>query len=365
MNIKSLFQTVTCICLCNCLFLACDSGLNDLSGKDSKDGENIEEIKDSLVGTWASYKMSIYTNGTFTASDEFKGMFFNLRENGEGLGEYDKLCELQPLTWKRDSDKIVITFSNGSSLLMNILSITETGLTLEISAENYSIRYYFEKERYVLIENNNDIVTQGAVDLGLSVKWAASNLGAQKPEDYGDYFAWGEVEPYYSSLKPNIVWKPGKSQGYCDDSYKWGKIIVELREEYAKYNTKDGKTVLDPEDDAAHVILGGNWRMPTIDEFEELEDNCKLSKAIYNNVLGLIFTSKKNNKSIFFPYNGSFFGTKLYQEKECCLYFSTNSQGHHGADADNVSISEPYVKRMILIDCGRAKGYAIRPVLQE
>ena len=51
------------------------------------------------------------------------------------------------------------------------------------------------------------------VDLGLSVKWATCNIGAEEPEDYGDYFAWGETEPYYYSLSP-LVWKEGHEEGY-------------------------------------------------------------------------------------------------------------------------------------------------------
>lgn len=352
--------------MCSCLFLACDSGINDAGGKDSKDSENIEEIKDDLIGTWESYRITLYKDGNFVTSEEDKSMFFNFGGNGDGLGRMKSSSELQLLTWKREGDKLFLTLSDGSSLIMNIFSITTKNLALEISSEAYSVRYYFEKESYILIDDNNNIITQGAVDLGLSVKWAASNLGATSPEKSGDYYAWGELDPYYSSIEPSVVWKPGKSQGYCDESYKWEKTRVELWEEYAKYNTKDGKTVLDPEDDAAHVILGGNWRMPTNDEFEELEDNCKLSKAIYNGVLGLVFTSKKNNKSIFFPYNGHFFRTELSQYGEkCCLYFSTSSKGHPGSNADNISISDPYAKRVTSIDAGRAEGYAIRPVLQE
>ena len=117
----------------------------------------------------------------------------------------------------------------------------------------------------------NVIGTPVAVDLGLSVKWAWFNLGASLPEEYGDYYAWGETEPYYSSLDP-LTWKDGKEAGYYWLSYKWcmgsgdtmTKYCTESTYTYGYNGFTDGKTVLNLEDDAAHVNLGGKWRMPTI-----------------------------------------------------------------------------------------------------
>ena len=91
-----------------------------------------------------------------------------------------------------------------------------------------------------------------AVDLGLSVKWANMNVGAKKASGYGTYFAWGETQPkeYYSWN--TYVWSRGDSQFLT------------------KYSTIDRKIQLTPADDAAHNNWGGEWRMPTVDEFEEL-----------------------------------------------------------------------------------------------
>ena len=116
-----------------------------------------------------------------------------------------------------------------------------------------------------------DMVGHEYVDLGLSVKWATCNIGADKPEDYGDFFAWGETEPYYSSLSP-LVWKEGHEGGYCDGN-SYFDYDSNLNPHYRKYRA-DGKTVLAPEDDAAHVNWGGEWRMPTIEEWKELCDSC-------------------------------------------------------------------------------------------
>ena len=160
------------------------------------------------------------------------------------------------------------------------------------------------------------------VDLGLSVKWRSYNLGATKPEEYGDYYAWGEVEPYYSSQNP-LTWKDGKT-GYNWESYKWYKGNTFTINKITKYcpadkeyfwdgiGATDGKTVLDPEDDAAHVALGGNWRMPTDEEWTELITQCTWTWTVQDGVNGDLVTSKKNGNSIFLPAAGYWFETNLY-----------------------------------------------------
>ena len=150
-----------------------------------------------------------------------------------------------------------------------------------------------------------------AVDLGLSVKWANMNVGAWSESDYGDYFAWGETEPYYSSQDP-LTWKTDKGKGYSWDSYKFGSPGS-----FTKYNSSDGKTELDPEDDAAHVNWGDGWRMPTYTELNQL-------LSTYNNTTdyswewttvsgheGWKITSKKSGtlgNSIFLPAAGGYLG---------------------------------------------------------
>ena len=140
------------------------------------------------------------------------------------------------------------------------------------------------------------------VDLGLSVKWAKWNLGATAPEESGDFFAWGETSP--------------KSE-YESDNYRFsekGKGLV-------KYNSKDnyGSVVdnlkqLELCDDAAHVILGGDWRMPTAKEIKELNDNCSFSRTTINGVKGSKLKSKKKgytDRWIFFPDTGFKSGEKV------------------------------------------------------
>ena len=116
-----------------------------------------------------------------------------------------------------------------------------------------------------------------AVDLGLSVKWATCNIGASSPEDYGDYYAWGETE-----IKGDY-----KNKTYFDPKQE-------------KYHKKL-KTVLDSEDDVAHVKWGGSWRMPTVDEFKELEEKCTWTWTTQSGKKGYLVTSKTNGNSIFLP----------------------------------------------------------------
>ena len=154
------------------------------------------------------------------------------------------------------------------------------------------------------------IVEPEWVDLGLSVKWATFNVGASKPEEYGDYFAWGETEP-----KGNFTWKSYKYRvsGNSRDNVIFNKYNVS-----SSYGTVDNKTVLDSEDDAAHVNWGGSWRMPTDAEWTELRANCTWAwTRNYNGigVAGMIVTSNKSGyteKSIFLPAAGIFVDTYLY-----------------------------------------------------
>jgi hypothetical protein len=169
-----------------------------------------------------------------------------------------------------------------------------------------------------------------AVDLGLpsGLKWASFNLGASKPEEYGDYYAWGETEPYYSSLDP-LTWKEGKEAGYNWASYKWCMGSTKTMTKYCDYSLygynsfTDNKTVLDPEDDAAHVNLGGNWRMPTDAEWTELRNNCTWTWITQNGVNGRQVTGTNGN-SIFLPACGCRSETSLLRVGSSVYYWSSS-----------------------------------------
>ena len=157
------------------------------------------------------------------------------------------------------------------------------------------------------LENGKDFV-----DLGLSVKWATCNVGATTPEGYGDYFAWGETSP-----KTTYNWSTYK---YCNgSSFSITKYCTD-----SKCGIVDNKTTLELIDDAVHVNWGGNWRIPTKEEFDELITECDWTWTSYNGVNGYRVTSKKNGNSIFLPAGGSRYHDNLHYARNYGFYWSNS-----------------------------------------
>jgi hypothetical protein len=145
------------------------------------------------------------------------------------------------------------------------------------------------------------------VDLGLSVKWATCNVGANTPEEYGDYYAWGELEPKESYTWENYRFR---TRGYDEGTVRLSKYTsicyTGLYDENG-ISIADDKTLLEPEDDVAHVKWGGNWRIPTKDELEELRTKCTWTSTTLNGVKGYSVTSNVDgytDRSIFLPATG-------------------------------------------------------------
>ncbi len=166
-------------------------------------------------------------------------------------------------------------------------------------------------------QNDNQVITYHEhVDLNLpsGLKWAAYNVGAIIPEDYGDYFAWGETLPknyyYWNTYK----WCNGTQttlSKYCSDA------------SYGNHGFTDQKTVLDLADDAARANWGGKWRIPTDDEWKELIDNCTWTWTTHNGVNGYEVKGSNGN-SIFLPAAG-FFGYEVLVESDLkCCYWSSS-----------------------------------------
>ena len=150
-----------------------------------------------------------------------------------------------------------------------------------------------------------------AVDLGLSVKWAKMNVGAVSIEDCGEHYAWGETES-----KSYFSWS---SYDYCNGN----------KSTITKYNAHDGKTTLEPSDDAATVIMGRNWRTPTLTEMEELVNRCQWTPETLNGVNGVRVTGPNGN-SIFLPFGGEMSEDVLYHSGTTGYYYvstlSTDSE---------------------------------------
>jgi hypothetical protein len=190
-----------------------------------------------------------------------------------------------------------------------------------------------------------------AVDLGLSVKWASFNLGAGKPEEYGDYFAWGETAP-----KENYSWS----------TYKWG---TSSSGPFTKYNTKgsydtvDNKTILDSEDDVASVKLGGKWRMPTDAEWTELRTKCTWTWTDNYNGTGVAgrIVSATNGNSIFLPAAGYRGGTGLYDAGSIGYYWSSSLDTDYPYGAWCVHFESNGVRKYRI---SRYDGQSVRPVTE-
>ena len=131
------------------------------------------------------------------------------------------------------------------------------------------------------------------VDLGLpsGTLWATMNVGATRPEEFGDYFAWGETAPKDEYTWENYKWCNGNQwelTKYCMVSDKGYNGFV------------DDKAELDPEDDAAYVNWGPLWRMPTYEQACELLDNCTSQLTYRNDIYGVLVTGPNGN-TLFFP----------------------------------------------------------------
>ena len=191
------------------------------------------------------------------------------------------------------------------------------------------------------------------VDLGLpsGLKWAACNVGATSPEEYGNYYAWGETEP-----KTIYDWS----------TYKWCNGSNTTLTKYntdSDYGTVDDKTVLELADDAARANWGGQWRMPTDAEWTELRENCEWTWTDdYNGtgVNGRIVTSNINGNSIFLPAAGCRGYDGLVYAGRYGYYWSSSLDTGYPVDAWVVFFDSGSVYRF---SNGRYFGLSVRPVL--
>ena len=243
------------------------------------------------------------------------------------------------VSWSSSSDAVATVDASGK-----VTAVSKGTATIKAEAKDGSGKY---ASCSVTVETP---CPSGAVDLGLSVYWGTTNIGASKPEDYGDYYAWGETEP---------------KESYSWSTYKYG---TSSSGPFFKYNTSDSygtvdnKTVLEPEDDVASVKLGGEWRMPTDAEWTELRTKCTWTWTTnYNGtgVKGQIVTATNGN-SIFLPAAGYRRDTKLYDAGSYGYYWSSSLNTDKPSIAWYVNFNSGTVRRR---DYGyRSYGQSVRPV---
>ena len=189
------------------------------------------------------------------------------------------------------------------------------------------------------------------VDLGLpsGTLWATCNVGANSPEEYGDYFAWGETEPkdYYDRFNYKWWYYPSPDSGPFFTKYYTGNCFDGI---------VDNKTVLDPEDDAAYVNWGPLWRMPSREQMDELLNECSWEWTTRNGVNGELVTGP-NGKTLFFPAAGHRENDEVHKVGEWGQYWSHTL----GRDADAYWLH--FQSDMKYCDCMvRYGGFSVRAV---
>lgn len=230
---------------------------------------------------------------------------------------------------------------DGERVLKFIISENKT-------RKDRTAQIYFSNVQHALTDTFT-LVQQGNpeafeyVDLGLEVLWATCNLGAKNPEEFGNYYAWGEVEPKDEYTLENYQY------------YKDGK--------YDPLTTSSSTYIQGTEYDAAHVLLGDGWCMPTATDIHELEKKCKWEWVEQNGVIGQLVTGP-NGKSMFLPATGLISGTELLYVPQRGYYWTAAVDYHErkydisyymtiGKDDLDVYVTERY------------KGLTIRPIKRK
>ena len=263
----------------------------------------------------------------------------------DGLAFYYNSCQATA------SDNIVFTLidtSNGNKKTQ----YTVTGKTLdEDTFKAISIDY----SKFTAGAAD---IPDGCVDLGLSVYWASCNLGASKPTEYGGYYQWAGTKDV-SDKRINLALNNCPYHIGSDENSGWTKYNTKW-----SYGTVDNKTVLESMDDAATVVLGGKWRMPTDEEWSELRNtsNCSWTWTTINGVNGYKVQSKKSGYTdnwIFLPAAGNRFDTYLRDVGSYGYYWSSSPYTNYPNNAWRVYFGSGGVER-----CGvyRYYGHSVRPV---
>jgi hypothetical protein len=194
------------------------------------------------------------------------------------------------------------------------------------------------------------------VDLGLpsGLKWAVCNVGADSPEGYGFYFAWGETS--YKNEYKLSEYKYGSAKEltkYCTKS------------SYGKDGFTDSKVTLDLSDDAARVNWEGSWRMPTKAELDELREHCTWTLTALNNVKGYQVISNTNGNSIFLPAAGYYGGLGLNYTGSFGYYWSGSLDSGNPFYAFGLHFSADSTSNATAKNIDRYYGLPVRPVFHQ
>lgn len=269
------------------------------------------------------------------------GMSVVVKQNGEVVNN-------PPITWSSDNPAVAVVYENGVVIAMS------SGIAhIKASIQNISAQCT------VTVSDNESEVEHEYVDLGLSVKWATCNVGAIMPQDYGYYYAWGETETKSSYNWSTYKWCNGSNNTltkYCNKS------------NYGNDGFTDTLTVLTPEDDVAHEKWGGTWRMPTMDEQDELCNNCTWTwyssgNREFDGVAGYKVTSNiegYTDRFIFLPAGGyRYDDTRLIDVGGGGYYWSSS---HHAGNPDFALHHIFHSFGVGRSGSSRSHGLSVRPV---
>ena len=189
------------------------------------------------------------------------------------------------------------------------------------------------------------------VDMGTGVKWATVNLGASAPDDFGAYYAWGEL-----NTKDDYSWP----------SYKYGHNSNSLTKYCSTPNDgmdgfADMMTKLQLEDDIAHTEWGGNWRLPTHAELTAMISQCTSTWTVRNGHEGVLFTSTTTGEEIFFPAAGFRANTGYNGVGQSGRYWSSSLNSDGSASAWGLYFDS---SKSLARSNKRVNGFSIRPVLE-
>jgi len=300
-------------------------------------------------------RRSLGSNGTFTTQtfdpqlttgDIARLGFFDADLTGTVNEDKDNLVECEvgiiiSTDQKTETDNITIK----TDIYNKQFSLTAA--KLNSNSQYYYCTYVKDPTGKIYRGSVKPLMTMNMfVDLGLpsGTLWAKCNIGANTPEEYGNYYAWGETEP-----KRDYTWDTYKLK---NDKYNTDTTSVRVT----------SRTEIGVEDDAARVNWGGKWRMPSWSENSELYYYCDITPGESNGVNGFIVTSSINNAQLFIPASGIKRGTQTYHTGTHVfiflrdLYFCAGSYGYY-YNYKSFDGSDPYQGNFY-----RADGLTIRPV---
>ena len=254
-----------------------------------------------LMALFCLFPLLVFAQNYEQQGDEL----FGLAQYEKAVKKYDAAIELGG-----ESELLVNKKKNASTCFSLLVQaqIAERNAEISKALQFYNklyelhptTKYKSKIDSYKrIIDEQKDLAKHKHVDLGLSVKWATCNVGADKPEEFGDYFAWGEIKPKAHYDWTTYTWCNGSSSTLTKYNYNKDFGIV------------DNKMTLDKTDDAAAANWGGKWRMPTDAEWIELCEQCTWIWTSQNGVKGYKVISKLNGNSIFLPAAGFIMNTSL------------------------------------------------------